>query len=274
MSLQATTIIKLAFLLIVPFFSYSQQEYGDSTYIDSTYMYDSDNDEYFEDEYYEDEYYDEEYDTQKEYSQMGDVSFLTMFPINSGQRKFKHTPVGIDIAYSKQIIRVAPFYGLLGMTYSFYGNEVYSYFSPSQIEGYGDEWEETFKTHFLSLYTGGRYFSQRSYSIFNPYVQFDFRFRYLFGLINTRNIEYGAIVDTNSKGGNGSLGYGISLGSLIDINFENFFLNVALTYDGGGGMKYFNKKTDPGSVFFVTDYYEQLYMPTSFVCLKIGLIFN
>lgn len=268
MSRKSIIFLKLAFLLLIPYFSSAQPENNDSTDMDSSYMY------FTEDEDYNDEYYYEEnYESERNFSRMGDIGFSAAFPIFQNKRKFKHKPLGLDLAYSVQIKDKTPLYGLLGLNYSFYGSEAYTYYNATPVDGYGDEWEESFLTHFLTLYTGGRYFSKRSYSIFNPYCQLDLRFRYLFGMISTKNIEYGETVDSKSKGGNGSLGYGITLGSILDINSDDVFFNFSITFDGGGGMKYFNRKDNPGDIYFVTDYFDQTYFPNSFLSLKIGLIF-
>jgi hypothetical protein len=268
MSRKSIILLKLVFLLFIPYFSSAQPENNDSTYTDSSYIYIS------EDEYYNDEeYYAEKDESERDFSRMGDISFSAAFPFLQNKRKFKHKPLGFDLAYSMQIKDGTPIYGLLGLNYSFYGSEAYTYYNATTIEGYGEEWEESFLTHFFTLYTGGRYFSKRSYSIFNPYCQLDLRFRYLFGMISTKNIEYGETVDSKSKGGNSSLGYGITLGSLTDINSNNVFFNFSFTFDGGGGMKYFNRKGNPGEIYFVTDYFDYNYLPNSFLTFKIGLIF-
>jgi hypothetical protein len=95
----------------------------------------------------------------------------------------------------------------------------------------------------------------------------------LFGYISTTNIEYGEATDFETKGGNGSFGYDISAGTLIDTNSDRAFLHFSIGFDGGGGMKYFNKKENPDEVFYVTDYFDQLYLPTSFLTFKLGIIF-
>lgn len=260
--------IKLAVLILIPFFSCAQPEKNDSIEIDSLDIY------YDEDDtYYEEEYVEEYYETERSFMQMGDISFSAGVPLMRSKRKFNHNPIGVDLSYSRQINEKTPLYGLIGLNYSFYGSESFNYYNSTTIEGYGDEWEESFLTHFLTVYAGGRYFSKRSFLIFNPYCQLDLRFRYLFGIVTTENIEYGEVVDSESKGGNGSLGYGITIGSLIDIKTDNVFLNFSVTYDGGGGMKYFNRIKDPGEIFFVTDYFEQTYFPNSLLTFKIGLIF-
>jgi hypothetical protein len=240
---------------------------------DSTEFADQDT-VYYDDEYYHEEYYDYDYYNEKDYSNMGELSFVSGFPLMQGRRKFNHSPTGFDLAYSKQISRSIPLFGISGITYTFYGSDSYHYLDYSPLSQYVIEVRESIMTNFFHLYFGGRFFSPQSFYRLNPYLQMDLRYRYLFGFINYVDVEFMESFDSRTKGGNGSFGYGITLGSLVNLGSDFVYLNIALTYDGGGSLWYFNKKKDIPYVFNVLDYYDQIYYPNSLLTLKIGILLN
>lgn len=253
-----------------PIFSYAQitsdSLHSDSLgyYSDEGEMTDIENYEYSEtDEYYE----------KKDIRHMGELNFILSKGVFPKKRKFTHRPAGFDLAYFRQINENVPLFGTFGFSWSFYGFESLEYFEPSGTTDYGDDWEETFNANILSLNAGARYFAGKNRKSFNPYFQVDFKFRYLFGMISTKNIEYGETVDSYTKGGNGSIGFGITTGSLVNLGNDNLALNLSVTFDGGGGMKYFLRKDNPGPIVYVTDNFEQKLLPTSLLSFRIGIIF-
>lgn len=260
----------IVILTAIPWLIFSQNE----IIADSTVYADQDTLVYYDDDEYYDEYYDYDYYSEKDFTNMGEISFASSFPLLQGRSKFNHKPTGFDIAYSKQINSARPLFGIAGITYTFYGNDSYYYLDYSPIAEYVIEIRESIMTNLFHLYLGGRYFSPRSFHNLNPYFQLDLRYRHLFGFINYVDVEFMEAFDSKTSGGNGSFGYGITLGSLVSLGSDFVYLNVALTYDGGGSLKYFNRKKDPPFIFNVLDYYDQIYYPNSLLTLKIGILLN
>lgn len=261
-------IVFIALITASPLLIFAQSE----IISDSTEFVDQDT-VFHEDDYYQEEYYYNEY-SENDYTNMGELNFASSFPLLQGRRKFNHTPLGFDLAYSKQINTARPLFGIAGITYTFYGNDSYYYIDYSPLAEYEIEIRESIMTNLMHVYLGGRYFSPKSIYNLNPYIQLDFRYRYLFGFINYVDVEFMESFDSKTKGGNGSFGYGVTFGSLVNLGSDFFYLNVALTYDGGGSLKYFNRKKSPPYIFNVLDYYDQIYYPNSLLTLKIGILLN
>ncbi len=224
--------------------------------------------------YYDDDYYYEE-EPEEEYS--GYIAFTGIqfkHQVIKRPEKFDYTPIGFSFGLYKQINENLPFFlgGNIGL--DTYGKNSYEYFDYGFEDGYEYQFSDDFTAHIVDIGIGGKYFSDRSFWIFNPFVQLDMEYRYAFGYVNTVNLDLDETVNTEYEKGNSGFGYNLGLGSLIDIDSDGLFLYFSLNYTSGGGLFLYDKRQGEYEVFSVMDYYDYKYFPIGFITFKAGLSFS
>lgn len=230
--------------------------------------------EYYE---YQDEY--EDYDSLSEYDYvyessgyLADLSFSVKSPIGVMNEKFNSTPLGFEIAGYKQINKSLPLYLGFGFSFDWYENNSITYFDISPEDGYEYEFSEELCADIFGVNLGLKYFSPRSFWVFNPYVQMNFEYRRAFSVINNRNLDFDETINTDFEGGSSGFGYDIGIGSLISLNSEEVFLNFKVSYNSGGGLFLYQRNdTENGS--YVSDLFDHKYFPIGFLTFKIGVTF-
>lgn len=249
---------------------FAQIESPDSIHNDSI------NDYYnYQDEYEEYEPYDSMHNYDYEYESSGylaDLSFSVKSPIGVMNRKFNSTPLGFEIAGYKQIYDYLPLYLGLGFTFDWYANQSITYFDISPEDGYEYEFSDELCADILGVNLGFKYFSPKSFLVFNPYLQMNFEYRRAFAVINNRNLDYDETINTDFVGGSSGFGYDIGIGSLVSLNSEEVFLNFKVSYNSGGGL-FLYQRNDIDNSSSVSDLFYHEYFPIGFLTIKIGVTF-
>ena len=243
---------------------FSQEIVTDSVYSDSIY--------YEENDDYQDYYIDEEDKTNDGIIGLIGIEFRNQ--LLDKPDKFTYHPFGFYLGLYKQLNKSLPFFVGGGASLDFYGIESYEYFDYSFEDGYEYQYSDKFTGMLLNLNIGGKYFSKKSFWIFNPYVQLDLEYRYAFANVNTVNLDYDETVNSDVKKGNSGIGYDIGIGSLIYVNSDDdVFFNISLNYNSGGGLFLYNRRKGNYNVFSVLDYFDYRYFPIGFLTFKIGVCF-
>jgi hypothetical protein len=253
------------FILLIFNNVYSQNAIEGSNFIDSPEFEDSTYSAIFLDEY-NDIYYEDHV-----YAKMGEINVITSFPLTMSNKGFYHRPTGVDLSYHIKIKDSQPVYFDFGLSYQWYGYSSLSFYDYGY--SYPEEWKETWTNNFISFYLGSRYYLPKNIFFLQPYIGLDLKYRLLFAFTNLTNVEYAETVESDTKGANGNFGYSMTLGTLLNIDIPDAFVNFSLSFDSGGTMNYFIKNNDASNVFYVSDYYEKSYIPNSFLTLKLGMTF-
>ncbi len=243
------------------FISYSQEIVLDSIVEDSMDYYDDVIDSYDS--------------VEQEYS--GYISFLSIqykHNIVSTPVSFQYNPFGFDVGLYKQFNSDLPFFLGITLSMDMYGSESYQYYDYGFEDGYEYRFSDDFRGYIVNVDMGGKYFSKRSFWVFNPYIQLDLEYRYAFAAINTVNLDLDEMINTNYEGGNSGLGYAFGFGSLIDINSDGLFLNFSINYNSGGGLFLYNKKYDNDMILSVLDNFDYKHFPIGFLTFKLGISFS
>ena len=218
----------------------------------------------------EDYYYEEEY----EYSGLiALIGIQFKYHVITRPERFNYNPFGFGVGWYKQINKNSPFFLGGNLSLDIYGKKSYQYLDNSFEDGYEYQFSDDFTGFIFNVDIGGKYFSKRSFWIFNPYVQLDLEYRYAFGSINIVNQDLDETIDTELINGNSGFGYNLGFGSLIDINSDGLFLYFSLNFNSGGGLFLYNKKSGDYEIFSVLDNFDYKYFPIGFITIKTGISF-
>lgn len=198
-----------------------------------------------------------------------DFNLITSIP--QFDDKFGHVPFGIDFNIMYQIKKTSPVFLVTGIKWMGYGSRNYTYDDYDPYDGYLYQYSQNFNNNFFSFNLGARYFYPKNIWVFNPYIQLDLRYNYYYALYSIKNDETSETLDMKFKGGNGGLGYGICLGSIINIDSPNYFPNISLTYHSGNTMELYYVDAENEFISNVSDYYDQKFFPISFLEIKLGV---
>ena len=199
-----------------------------------------------------------------------DLNLMASIP--QFDNKFDHLPFGIDFNILYQIKKTSSIFLVTGMKWMTYGSRSYTYDDYDPYDGYLYQFSQNFNNNFFSFNLGARYFAPKNIWVFNPYVEVDFRYNYYYALYSVKNDETSETIDMKFKGGNGGLGYGICIGSLINIKSPNYFPNFSMTYHSGNSLELYYIDDENEFLFNVSDYYDQKFFPISFLEIKLGVI--
>lgn len=247
---------------------YSQKTTETNDSINSTeFNNDSYSDDFF-DEYENNYHY--EYCS---YNKMGEFNLILSFPLAMRNKGFYHKPTGIELSYHKKIKDSQPVYYTFGLSYQWYGHSSLTFYDDDFEPGYPDEWKETWTNNLIGINLGTRYYLPKNIFFLQPYIGLDLKYRLLFAYSSITNVEYAETLESDTHGTNGNFGYSLTLGSLLNFDIPNAFLNLSLSFDSGGIMNYYIKKKETGTVFYVSDYYKKSYIPNSFLTFRIGMTF-
>lgn len=237
---------------------------------DSTDSVEFENYGYYDDFY--DEYEDSDYDDYG-YDKMGELNFILSFPLAMRKKGFYHKPAGFDLSYHKKFKDSQPVYYTFGISYQWYGHSSLTFYDSDFEPGYPDEWKEAWTNNLVGFNIGSRYYLPKNILFFQPYIGLDLKYRLLFAYTSITNVEYEETLESDTEGTNGNFGYSLTLGSLMNLDIPNAFLNLSLSFDSGGVMNYFIRKKDAGTVYYVSDNYKKSYIPNSFLTLRLGMTF-
>jgi hypothetical protein len=245
-------IVLFLILSVLSFFAYSQEEVSDTIY----------------DEY---EYYEED-DTVYTSDYIGELNLSIKSSFGQMDEEFHIVPIGFNVGVYKQLKKTIPMYFGAGFYYEKYASNSLDYINNSPEDGYEYNYSDNFSANIIGLDIGAKYFSKKSLWRFNPFTQFNIKFRRAYSLVNTVNIDIDETENSMFEGGNYSIGYSLGFGSIIDINKDHYFLNFSIEYSGGGGL-FLYKSNYQESANYVTDLYDYKYTSLSFMTIKLGIVF-
>ena len=254
-------LVFLLFVLAFPLLS--QVDSTDSVNVDTSYYYD--------DEYYDDEYIEEDIEEDTS-GYLGEINFVMDMPDGQMKKKFNKIFYGFDLGLYKQLNKTVPMFVGGGFSYKGYDSESISYFDYSEEDGQEYEFSEDFKGNLFDIYIGAKYFSTKSFWIFNPYFQIDLEYRRAYISITETNLDLDETVNTDFRGGNSSFGYNIGVGSIMAVNSDKYYINLRVSYSSGGGL-FLYKRNKETSAVYVTDYFDKKYFPIGLITLKLGVTF-
>lgn len=262
------TILLILFVLLFNVNLVAQIERSDSISNDSIIEYYESQDEY-------EEY--EPIDSFGEYEEensgyLADIFLSFKSPVGLMSEKFSSTPIGFELAGYKQIYSNLPLYLGVGFSFDWYKNHSITYFDISPEDGYEYEFSEELCADIFGVNLGLKYFSPKSFWVFNPYVQMNFEFRRAFAVINNRNLDFDETINTDFEGGSSGFGYDIGIGSLISLNSEEAYLNFKVSYNSGGGL-FLYQRNDTDNASYVENLFDRKYFPIGFLTFKIGVTF-
>jgi len=221
--------------------------------------------------YHEEDFYEEDV-VEDTSGYLGEINLVLDLPVGQMKTKFKKEFFGFDIGLYKQLFKTVPMFVGGGFSYKRYDSESISYFDYSQEDGLEYEFSEDFKGNLLDLYIGTKYFSTKSFWIFNPYFQIDLEYRRAYISIITNNLDLDETINTDFKGGNSSLGYNIGVGSIVAVNSSKHYLNFRILYSSGGGL-FLYKRNSKTSAVYVIDYFDKKYFPIGMITFNLGVTF-
>jgi len=228
-----------------------------------------------EDSLYEDdaeyEYYEEE-DSVYSSGYIGEINLSVKNSIGLMEEKISIVPIGLNVGVYKQLKKSIPMYFGAGFYYEKYARNSLDYIDISPEDGYEYAYSDNFSANIIGLDIGAKYFSKKSLWRFNPYAQFNIKFRRAYSLVNVVNLDIDETENSKFGGGNSNMGYSLGFGSIIDIGKEHYFLNFSFEYSGGGGL-FLYKRNDENSANYVTELYDYKYTSLSFFTFKLGIVF-
>ena len=254
-------LVLLVLVLSIKGMVCAQIEEQDSLYSDSLDYY-----------YYEEEYEQEEEEEYEPTGYLGEINLLYGRPVAQMKRKFDKAILGFDIDIYKQWKKTSPLYVGGGFFMAGYDSESIGYFDYSEEDGKEYEFSEDFKGKMFGINIGTKYFSPKSFWVFEPYVQMDFEYRRAYASIENVNIDLEETINTEYEGGNSSFGYNVGFGSIVALKSDRYFLNLKLMYSSGGGL-FLYKRNGTTSANFVIDYFDKKYIPFGIMSFKIGIVF-
>ncbi|MEZ4906816.1 MAG: hypothetical protein R2771_04035 [Saprospiraceae bacterium] len=215
--------------------------------------------------------YDDESEYQNSPSRTYFMDMNMLVSISNMDSRFKHTPVGLDFNFLYQIKKSNSVFLIAGFKWMGYGSGYYTYYDYDPFDGYEYQFSQNFNNNLWSFNIGGRYFSKKSYWIFNPYAEVDLRYNIYYGFKTTNNNDTGDIIDSKFMKSNSALGYSVGIGTLINISSEYYFPNISINYHGGDNIGLYYRDYSNDFVDDVTDNYDFAYFPISFFEIKFGI---
>ena len=254
-------------LLLIAISLHSQETEIDSVVGDSIY---------YENDYYEG--YEDRITEETDYDLANwGMMFLDLkmnFPIKNNENSYNTKMFGFDLGVFKQLRENSTFHFGGGVSMGFYGGETFTYFDYSPENGYEYQYQQDFTGSILNIYVGSKYFTPKSFWIFNPYVNFDVEYRYAFAYYNITNLDLDNVESSEYQKSDYGFGYNIGIGSLIYVSNENFFLDFSANYKSGGGLFLYQKNPDNMVLNSVMDFYDYNFFPINFLTLKIGFVYR
>ncbi len=236
-------------------------------------------DVYVDSTYYEDDYYNEYDDEYSEDIDGADVERTFMVELGLSVKKplpqmrpFRTYPLGFELGIYKQLFSSKPIY--LGGSFfiDFYDKAKVFYYDYSSVDGVEYQYSESLRADMLGLRLGIKVFSPRSFWVLNPYFDLNVEWRRGFSIVKIDNLDLDETEDSDFEGGNSSLGYEVGIGSIIDINSDNIYMNFELSIDSGSGL-YLYVRSEKSSELKVRDNFDYKYFPISFLTFKLGFVF-
>ncbi len=267
----------IVYVVLLIFFSggvFAQGEPVDSSYVDTTYY---ESDYYDDEEYYDDDYYDEgdDYeadDVEEDNTFLGEVNFSFKSPLRP-MEGFSTNPLGFEIGVYKQLFEAKPIYVGGSFFMDFYEDHTVYYNAYSPIDEIEYEYSESLNANMLGFGAGLKLFSPVSLWYFNPYLSMNMEWRYGFSTINVTNLDLNENENSDFEGGNSTFGYDIGIGSIVDVNSKNIYLNFKISFNSGGGLYLYKKKKETDELN-VRDCFDYKYFPISFLTFRFGLLLN
>lgn len=256
-------IVFVSLFLLLYLFAIGQDLNKDSIVVDSF-------------EYYEDDTYYEEDENDNEESQeslyLGEINLRLNSPLGSMREEFNKMPVGFEFGVYRQLNESIPFYIGANCFWERYASKSIGYYDYSESDGEEYEFSEDFHGNIWGLDVGVKYFSSKSFWVFNPYIQFDFEYRRAYASISNVNLDLDETINTDFEGGNSSLGYDIGIGSIVSFNSSKRFFNFKISYNSGGGL-FLYKRNKKSNAVYVIDYFDKKFIPVGFLTIKLGMSF-
>ncbi|HHH53546.1 MAG TPA: hypothetical protein ENK91_07800 [Bacteroidetes bacterium] len=231
---------------------------------------------YFDNDYY-DNYSEEDPDESDMETSSWGLVFMDLrgdFPQILDKNSFNRNLFGFDFGVFKQMKKNSGFHFGGGVSWDFYGGETFTYFDYSPEDGYEYQYQQSFSGSILSFYLGSKFFSPKSYWIFNPYVNFDIEFRYAYAYYNITNLDLDYIQSTEMQEHDNGFGYNLGIGSLIYVKSDRAFLDISASYKTGGGLFLYEKNPENIVLNSVMDFYDYKFFPINFLTVKFGVVYR